>query len=217
MRCVVGSGSPYLAVGLERVLGDNFPVDIVAVASAPEDVLTQVQRLRPDVVIAAFEPADVAAKVVRMVQPCPVLVLTWSPRASDLVRAVQAGARGVLPKDVAPNELFQALMTIAAGHLVLPSGGERALLDRAGTAGLPRRRRDDTVPFTTRELQVLQMIVDGASNKEIARVLGIALQTVKNHAQNVLAKAQVSSRSQLSAWALRRGLVSASPFEDVDR
>lgn len=218
LRCVVGDRSVFFTEGLRSVLADH-DVEVVGTAAEPDELPGLVESLGPDLLIAAFEPSDESVRVVPRVHPCPVLVLTWSRRFDDLLDALRGGARGFLHKDVPPPELARGLRDAVAGRTVMPAGAERVLLDQIDARVLPRQRHDDRIGLTSRELQILDLIVHGASNKEIARTLGIALQTVKNHTRSMMSKAQVASRSQLVAWATGRRLVAVTrpPHEDPRR
>lgn len=206
LRCVVGDRSVFFTAGLTFVLADD-DVAVVGAAEDPAQLPELVAALHPDVVIAAFEPTSDAIAVVPGVQPYPVLVLSWSRRSADLLAALRGGARGFLQKDIRPDDLTRGLRDIVAGRTVMPPGGERVLIDRIDARIVPRQRHDDRVALTSRELEILDLMIQGASNKDIARHLGIALQTVKNHTRSMLNKVQLSSRSQLVAWATGRGLV----------
>ncbi|HTC81551.1 MAG TPA: response regulator transcription factor, partial [Acidimicrobiia bacterium] len=137
----------------------------------------------------------------------PVLVLTWSRREDDLLDALRAGATGFLHKEVEPDELLRAIEAVAAGRTAFPPGWERLLVSRLDGHRPPGHRLHDPVTLTQRERDIVQLIVDGHSNKALAAALGIAHQTAKNHVRHVMAKLRVTSRVQLVAWALERGYV----------
>jgi len=205
IRCVIGDRSVVFTEGLASVLRRSGEVAVVGATSTPDEVPALVNTLRPDVVIASFEPPALAVAVAQLVRDRPVLVLTWSRREDDLIDAVRAGAGGLVHKDAEPEEILQAIADVAAGRSAFPPGWERLLVSRLdGHAGGTHRRRD-SVTLTQRERDIVQLIVDGHSNKALAAALGIAHQTAKNHVRHVMAKARVSSRTQLCAWAIERG------------
>ena len=207
IRCVLGDRSVFFAEGLTSILRRSGQATVVGRAASPEDAPALVAGLDPDVVILAFEPPAASVAVARRVARTPVLILTWSRREDDLLDALRAGATGFVHKEVEPAELLRAIGDVAAGRTAFPPGWERLLvsrLDRRGPTGL---RRQDPVALTQRERDIVQLIVDGHSNKALAAALGIAHQTAKNHVRHVMAKLRVSSRVQLVAWALERGYV----------
>ncbi|MGH9182099.1 MAG: LuxR C-terminal-related transcriptional regulator [Acidimicrobiales bacterium] len=100
-----------------------------------------------------------------------------------------------------------AIREVAAGRTAFPLGWERLLVSRLDGRRPTGLRRADPVELTPRERDIVQLIVDGQSNKAVATSLGIAHQTAKNHVRHVMAKLAVNSRVQLCAWAIERGYV----------
>ena len=201
IRCVVGDGSEVYLEGLEAVLA-RAAVDVVGRALTPEEMVDEVRRVRPDAAVAAFDPPAEAIAVAGLVAPVPVLVLAWSTLEADLVAALRAGAQGYLGKGARAQELAAALGRVSRGRSVFPAGWERVVV------GMVDRRAGGHL--TARELEIVRLVVEGCSNKEIARRLGIAPQTAKNHLRNMMAKIDVKSRLQLSHWATGRGLAPSS-------
>lgn len=205
IRCVVGDRSVVYTQGLTAVLARSGAARVVGHTGAPGDMPDLVGRLAPDLVIASFEPPSDAVAVARAVPEVPVLVLTWSRREDDLLDALRAGALGFVHKEVPPEDLLAAIEAVTAGRTAFPVGWERVLVSRLDGHRPGGLRRRDPVTLTRRERDIVQLIVDGYSNKALAACLGIAHQTAKNHVRHVMAKLAVSSRVQLCAWALERG------------
>jgi DNA-binding NarL/FixJ family response regulator len=210
----LGDSSVFFAEGVVRILGQHGRLHSVARTTDPEQVPTLARRCRPDIVIVGFEPAAVSIELARALY-IPVVVLSWAWRNDDLMDAMRAGARGCLRKDVSPLELEHALLHVASGGTVFHPDWERVLIDRAQSSrGAPRP--DHKTTLTPRETEIVQLLVDGYSNKRIAMVLGIAHQTVKNHLRNVMAKLAVSSRRQLREWAVDQGYTAPRPDWDAE-
>ncbi|MGH9001175.1 MAG: LuxR C-terminal-related transcriptional regulator [Acidimicrobiia bacterium] len=207
IRCVVGDRSIVYTQGLSAVLRASGGAAVVGHTSVPAEVPDLVGRLAPDVVVASFEPPAEAVALARRLGETPVLVLTWSRREDDLFDALRAGAMGFVHKEAEPAELLAALADVVAGKSVFPLGWERLLVSRLDGHRPGGGRRRDPVTLTRRERDIVQLIVDGHSNKALAAALGIAHQTAKNHLRHVMAKVAVSSRTQLCAWAIERGYV----------
>ena len=131
--------------------------------------------------------------------PAPaIIILTTYDRDADILRAIEAGAAGYLLKDVSPETIMRALAQAAAGQLVLaPELAERV------AAG----RRRPQVRLTEREHEVLGLLGDGASNREIARALFVTEATVKTHLVNLFGKLQVESRAKAVSRAQEEGLI----------
>jgi DNA-binding NarL/FixJ family response regulator len=125
-----------------------------------------------------------------------IIMLSVYKGEEDVHRAVQAGVSGYLPKSAEPQELVEAIRTISAGGQYLPAAITAALAQRAGRVELSERERE-----------VLEAIVRGRSNKEIAAALGISENTVKVHATRVFEKLGVADRLEAVTAAIRRGIV----------
>lgn len=180
-----------LADGLE-VTGEAADgpaaLDLIA-ASAPDVVLL-------DMVLPGMDGVAVLHEMRRRGLPARVLVVTSFTDRSRLLPAVRAGARGYLSKDVDPQALVAAVRSVAAGHLLL----EPAAADALVGAGAPA----DAV-LTAREREVLALIADGRSNREIARALAVAEKTVKTHVSSILLKLGLADRTQAALYAVRSG------------
>ena len=121
-----------------------------------------------------------------------------------IFRIIQAGAHGYVSKGAPPEELVRAIESICAGKPFFSPEVARAALDQLVNSG---GKKEPFNRLTQRERDIVQLIVDGHSNKALAAALGIAHQTAKNHVRHVMAKLRVTSRVQLVAWALERGYV----------
>ena len=134
----------------------------------------------------------------------PVLMVSTYDNPTYVARAVALGASGYMLKESSGEELVEAIRTVAAGETVW----KRAALRRmTGALATPRLNVDVEVPLTQRESEVLQQMTLGLTNKEIAQVLEISYETVKEHVQHVLRKVGVADRTQAAVWAVRNGLV----------
>lgn len=125
-----------------------------------------------------------------------LIVLTTYDGDEDIYRSLQAGARGYLLKDVFFEELEAAIRSVHNGSRHIPAAIAERLVERMSGSDL-----------TTREMEVLELIVQGQSNKEIGTSLGISEATVKSHINNILSKLGVTDRTQAATTALQRGLV----------
>lgn len=207
VRCVLGDRSVFFSEGLASVLRASGEVAIVGRTQDPDEMPRLVKELSPDLAVISFEPPSTAIAVARQIWDVPVLVLTWSRREDDLFDAMRTGATGFVHKDVSPEELIGSILAVAAGRTAFPPGWERMVVSRldGGAGSSSSQRRQDPVSLTQRERDIVQLIVDGHSNKALATALGIAHQTAKNHVRHVMAKVRVNSRVQLCAWAIERG------------
>jgi DNA-binding NarL/FixJ family response regulator len=188
--------------GFRRMLEDEPGIQVVGEASDGNDAVEAAARLHPAVVVMDFAlPAmngAVATRSILKARPeTAVLILSMHSEPSYVRTCLDAGARGYLLKNAMDLELVDAVKRVAAG--------ERVLDQRLGPLG---EREEDAPSLTTRELQVLQLIVLGRSNKEIAGVLGLSANTVAVHRANIMQALNIHNTAELVVYAIRKGLVS---------
>jgi two-component system NarL family response regulator len=201
--------------GLIRILQDNAQLVVVGQAGNGQEAITQVERLDPDVVLMDLNmPVLSGPDAVRVLHErfptIPVIMLTVSERDEDLFDAVRAGAHGYLLKNVGMDELTDAIQRVHAGEaIVAPSMAVRLLeefrtLAEQAPAEMPQAQLEG---LSERETDVLRLVAQGLSNKEIADVLSLSEHTVKSHLQSILDKLQLRSRAHAAAYAVQAGLV----------
>ncbi len=188
-------------MGLAASLGLEPDMKIVAECNSGEEAIAQFRRHRPDVVIMDNQlpgatGAEAAATIRQESPDARIIVLSVHDGEEDIYRAVQAGAVGYLHKAARRDEIVTAIRSVASGQTCFPP---------AIAAKLDARRQQANL--SKRELEVLRMIVEGHSNKEIARELNLAQVTVKLHVGHVLEKLGVLDRTQAATTAIQRGIV----------
>jgi DNA-binding NarL/FixJ family response regulator len=201
--------------GLIRILGDYEQLQIVGQAANGRDALALVEQLQPDVVLMDVNmPVLSGPDAVRQIRArhptLPVVMLTVSERDEDLFDAIRAGAQGYLLKNVGAAELIDALQRVHAGEAILaPSMAVRLLEEfRALAEQAPQEPdRAQVDELSERELDVLRLVAQGLSNREIADALGLSEHTVKTHLANILDKLHLRSRAHAAAYAVQAGLV----------
>jgi DNA-binding NarL/FixJ family response regulator len=187
--------------GFRRMLEDDPEIAIVGEASDGNEAVQKALELRPDVIVMDFAlPSMNGAVATRMIlKSAPqtkILMLSMHSEASYVRTCLDAGARGYLLKNAVDLELIGAVKQIAAGEQVLDPRLGR-LADEPAKPTL-----------TTRELEILQLIVHGKSNKEIAAVLGLSANTVSVHRANIMQTLDIHNTAELVVYAIRTGLVS---------
>lgn len=195
------------AESLTRILDAQDDIEVVGSARTMADGVELVSRLRPSVVLADYQLPDgdgakVAAAVKAMLPDTHVLMVTGTTSDAALLAAIEAGCTGYVTKDQAVDELVQAVRGAAGGEVLIPP----AMLARV----LPKLRRDHRrigSDLTPRELEVLHMLAEGLSNKEIAARLVVSVNTARNHVQNLLTKLHAHSKLEAVATAVREGIV----------
>ena len=193
---------------LGTLLGARPEVQVVGEAGDGFQALQRAAELRPDVVLMDLHmpvlDGIAATRRLRVEQPgVRVLALTTFDDDEDVFEALRAGALGYLLKDVSADRLVEALLAAARGESVLqPSVAAKVVARLAQLDAAPRSRPQPlVVPLSDRELDVLRLLADGRSNREIAGELFLAEGTVKNHVTNVLAKLDARDRTQAALRA----------------
>jgi two-component system, NarL family, response regulator YdfI len=202
------STDPVLRRNLEQLPRYDPGVVIVGMVDRPSSVRELVNRDRVDVLLADVPPRELLPVYRSRHNRIALMVLLDGANAEDTARALSAGARAVLDRSASRNEIIAAIKAAVAGlavvapDLLLPLLPEALLADdllKADDAGRAR--------LTRRELEVLAAMADGASNKVIARQLGISFHTAKFHVAAILAKLDADSRTEAVAKAAQLGLV----------
>jgi two-component system, NarL family, response regulator LiaR len=206
IRVLVVDDHSVVREGLRMFLVRDPDLEVVGEAADGADALEQARQLRPDVVIMDLlmpvMDGIAATRVIRRELPeTEVLALTSVLESASVVEAIRAGAIGYLLKDTQASELRNAIKAAAAGQVQLSPQASAYLL---GAIRLPEMPE----PLTPREMDVLRLLTQGQSNKEIARALHLVEETVKSHVRHILAKLGVQSRTQAVLAAIRLGIVS---------
>lgn len=188
--------------GFRRMLEDDPGITVIGEASDGPDAVAAALELRPSVVVMDFalpsmNGAVATRHILKSIPDMPVLILSMHSEPSYVRTCLDAGARGYLLKSAMDLELVDAVKQVAAGRRVL----DRRLGSLAEV--------DDVRPnLTTRELEVLQLIVHGKSSREIAAVLGLSVNTVAVHRANIMQALGKHNTAEMVVYAIRKGLVS---------
>ena len=184
-------------------------IEVVAQAATAEQVIGLMITHRPDVVLLDVrmpqtEGLNCLGRLKLDYPDLPVLMLSTYDNPTYVAKAVALGAAGYVLKGIDRNRLLEVLRSAAAWESVWTREELRRV---TGALATPRLNADVEVPLTQRESEVLRYLVQGLTNKEIAQVLEISYETVKEHVQHILRKVGVSDRTQAAVWAVRNGLV----------
>lgn len=204
IRLLIVDDHPVVRDGLRGMFADHPAFAVVGEAADGLEAIEAAQRLAPDVVLLDLRMPrmDGVAAIRRMQQlrlPGRVLVLTTYDTEAEVLPAIEAGATGYLLKDAPREELFRAARAAAAGETVLSPSVARRLVGQV--------RRPAGVAISARELEVLELIARGATNREAADRLFISEATVKTHLIHIYAKLGVNDRAAAVAAAYERGLI----------
>jgi DNA-binding NarL/FixJ family response regulator len=193
--------------GLRTFLEVQDDIEVVGEASDGAEGVARAEELRPDVVLMDIKMPGTdgieALRTLRDLQnPARVLIVTSFTEQRTVVPALRAGAAGYVYKDVDPEALAGAIRSVHAGHVLLQPEVAGALLAQDNPGGGQGRG----TTLTEREREVLTLIADGRSNREIARALVLSEKTVKTHVSNILMKLDLADRTQAALWAVRHGI-----------
>ncbi|MFF4321728.1 response regulator [Streptomyces sp. NPDC001568] len=194
--------------GLRTFLEVQDDIEVVGEGGDGEEGIERAEELRPDVILMDVKmPGTDGVEALRRLRalgnPARVLIVTSFTEQRTVVPALRAGAAGYVYKDIDPDALAGAIRSVHAGHVLLQPEVAQVLLaqeDQPSSAGRPGS-------LTDREREVLGLIADGRSNREIARALVLSEKTVKTHVSNILMKLDLSDRTQAALWAVRHGMV----------
>ncbi|MFJ2198749.1 response regulator [Streptomyces violaceusniger] len=192
--------------GLRTFLQVQDDIEVVGEASDGEEGVARAEELRPDVVLMDVKmPGLDGIEALRTLRgldnPARVLIVTSFTEKRTVVPALRAGAAGYVYKDVDPEALARAIRSVHSGHVLLQPEVALALLSPEEGGGQGRGGS-----LTEREREVLALIADGRSNREIARALVLSEKTVKTHVSNILMKLDLADRTQAALWAVRHGI-----------
>lgn len=188
--------------GFRRILGDEADLEVVGEASDGLEAIKLAQKLHPQVIVMDCALPGVSGiqatrKILELSPATLVLMLSMHPEETLVRQAFEAGARGYILKSAVDLELGAAIRKLVAGDVVLDSqlNREQALKGERSAA------------LTPRELEILQMIVQGKSNKEIASALKLSANTVAVHRANIMDALGIHKTAELVVYAIRNGLV----------
>ncbi len=201
---IIADDHPVVRDGLRGMLASQPDFELIGEAEDGSEAVRLADELRPQVVLIDLRMPRMdgvsAIQAISAKHPeIHQLVLTTYDSDSDILRAIEAGATGYLLKDTPREELFHAIRSAAMGKSYLSPV--------VATRLVRQMRRPEETPLSERELDVLRLVAEGASNKEIAHRLHISETTVKTHLLHIFAKLEVGDRTQAVTVAIQRGIV----------
>jgi len=216
IRVLVIDDNRLVREGLAAVLDAEPDVKVVAVAEDRATGLQQLRDLTPHIVLvdAALDNGDSYSFVETLRKTVPeakVIVMDLLPAPEDVIEFVKAGANGFIMKDATVEDLVSTIRSVALGADVVPPALTGTLLSHIAQQASGRRGSDltEAVRMTKREREIMNLIAEGLSNKEIAQRLSIATYTVKSHVHNILEKLALHSRLQIAAYTHKSGAASS--------
>jgi len=206
IRVLIADDHGVVRQGLRMYLGSDPELEIIGEARDGAEAINLSRELHPDVVLMdllmpGMDGIAATAAIRRQMPETEVVALTSVLEDASVVEAVRAGAIGYLLKDTDAHELRRAIKAAAAGQVQLAPQAAARLMHEV------RAPEKSYAALTERETDVMKLLAQGKSNKEIAQALNIGEQTVKTHVSRILDKLGLSSRTQVVLYAIRIGLV----------
>lgn len=220
IRLLIVDDHPLVRQGLRRILEREKDVEVIGEVADGQLAVEEARKLNPDVILMDINLPSMnglqAMREIKHTNPKTTFItLTAYNNTAQLFHAMRAGASAYYPKEVSPTELLRGIRTAVEGNYLINDNVLTAkqlnswLLEQFATIGVGSAEYPEEmfVPLSAREMEILQQIARGLSNKEIARALGISRQTVKNHMTSILRKLSVNDRTQAALYALRHGWI----------
>ncbi|HYU18475.1 MAG TPA: response regulator transcription factor [Chloroflexota bacterium] len=214
-RLVIVDDHEVARAGLRSMLEREPDLEVVGEAVTGREAIALCRQLEPDVVLMDVRMPDVdglsATQVIKARSPrTSVIVVTMHDNPDYLFEALKAGASGYILKDASQRELVRAVRQVIAGETLPRPGRTAELLRRLARKPRPAVAQP-AAGLTPRELEVLELVTLGLTNREIAGTLSCSPGTVKVHVEHIIAKLEVSDRTQAAVRAVELGLTSAPP------
>jgi len=210
IRLIIADDHPVVRAGLAAMLRSQKDIKVVAEATDGEEVFELYDQLSPDVLMLDLRmPKKDGLQVVTELMSRPrvpkprIIVMTTYESEEDVRRALRAGAKGYLLKGAGVQQIREAVREVSQGQTFLPATIASKLAE-----SMTHRE------LTEREIEVLQYIANGRSNKEIGTILYISENTVKGHVKSILTKLDAMGRTEAIAIAAKRGLIQAGYLQD---
>jgi two-component system, NarL family, response regulator NreC len=211
LRVLLADDHGIVRRGLRSLLEDEG-VEVVGEAADGLEALRLCDELRPDLMIVdigmpKLNGIDVAARVQKMERAPSVLILSMHSDESYILRALASGARAYLLKDATDQDLLPAVRAVAAGRPFF-SPAVTAVLVQDYMRSLQSRGLSDSYGLLTdREKEVLQLLAEGRSNKEVATLLNVALSTIETHRASLMQKLNLHNTAEIVLYAVRKGII----------
>ncbi|CAN5566914.1 response regulator transcription factor [soil metagenome] len=208
IRLLISDDHPVVRAGIGGMLTGEEDFEVVGEATNGSEAVALANRFKPDVILMDLRMPEMdgveAIALIKEQHPdMNILVLTTYESDADILRALERGATGYMLKDAPREDLFEAIRATAEGKSPLSPDVAARLVQRI------REPVDELL--STREIEILELVAGGASNKDIAKQLWISDTTVKSHVLHIFNKLEVTDRTAAVTVALRRGIISLNP------
>ncbi len=218
IRILIADDHTLVRQALSQMLQTEPDFEIVGQASDGEEAFQKAKVLDPHIVLMDIhmprgrEGIEATRRITEHNPRIGVIMLTMERQDEYLIEAIKAGAKGYLVKDASSQELVEAIRAVAAGEAQLDPAMARKVLEEFRR--LSRTEHKDIIHLTEREKEILQLVAQGASNREIAKKLEISEKTVRNRLSVIFDKLHINNRTEAALYALREGYAQLSSPSD---
>jgi DNA-binding NarL/FixJ family response regulator len=213
IRILLADDHKLMRSGLRLLIEQQADLTVVGEAADGREAVALAKSLRPDVAVMDISMPNLngieaAHQITQSHAELAVIVLSMHPDESYVLRALKAGAKGYLLKDSAESDLITAVRAVARGKSFFSPAVSKVLLDDY-IRKLRRSGAEDAYDLLTpREREVLQLVAEGKSNKEVANLLNLSVYTVETHRSNIMQKLNLKGVPELTLYAVRKGIIS---------
>lgn len=219
VRILIVDDHALFRVGMRQVLGQEPDFEVVGEATDARSAEDEATRLLPEVVLLDLSiPApggiEVTQRIKREIPSCGIVVLAAEEDEDQLFEAIKAGAAAYVLKEIAPDDLVVVIRRVSRGEYLIndkvfsqPNVASRVLKEFRELAIFGQEAAPIFAPLSPREVEILDNIARGMTNKQVAYALSISEQTVKNHMSSILRKLSVNDRTQAVVYAMKQGWI----------
>lgn len=213
IRIILADDHGIVRKGLRFVLEQEPAMEVVGEAGDGREAIRLAEELKPDVVVMDIampnlNGIDATAQIVKREPRAGVIILSVHSDESYILRALTAGAKGYLLKDSADNDLVRAVQAVAQGRPFFSPAITQTLLEDYMRYLQQRGLEDSYDLLTEREREVLQLLAEGKSNKEVASLLNLSLYTVETHRTHLMQKLNLHNTAEIVLYAVRKKIIS---------
>jgi two-component system response regulator NreC len=213
IRVLLADDHTIVRKGIRSLLDGEPNIEVVGEAEDGREAVDKVEQLTPDIVLMditmpRLNGLEATRQIKKLFPQVNVLVLTMYTNEEYIFQLLQAGASGYLVKQSAPGELVSAIYAVHRGDSFLSPAISKTIIDEYLRQNEDTSHEDSYNALTLREREVLQLITEGCSNREVAEKLHISIKTVGVHRVNLMEKLNIHNTTELVKYALRKGIIS---------
>ena len=215
LSILIADDHDIIRAGIKNVLAGHADYEVVAEAKDGEETVAKVEQHKPgilllDISMPKVSGLDVIEQIHYLSPQTKILIISVHKAHAYIMKAFQAGVKGYLYKETAGEELLPALSKISAGHIYLTASVSAYLMEKALEKS--EEKRPEEALITSREQQILRLVADGKTAKEIAKILYISQRTVENYKNNLLKKLGLHRTSDLIKYAIKHKIVEIEEY-----